>query len=103
MVVLAATLKTGYIPMFTAPRNSLGGQKSPLEKAKCTVFLTSSETKPIVETIQNAVPGLKVYQVPTFDDLFYSSQHAEHYPGRHSRDMAAHTLILHTSGSTGKY
>lgn len=101
-LVLAASMKTGYVPLFTSPRNSLDGQVSLVKNTACTVFLTTSETKTAVEGIRNAVPVLKVYQVPTSDELFDSSQPVEHYLGRHRRDATAPTLILHTSGSTGK-
>lgn len=95
-------MKIGYIPLFTSPRNSLDGQASLIENTACRVFLTTIETKSAVEAIQNAVPSLKVYQIPTSEETFQSSQPVEHYPGRHSRDATAPTLILHTSGSTGK-
>ncbi|USP75682.1 uncharacterized protein yc1106_02956 [Curvularia clavata] len=100
-VVFAASMKTGYIPLFTSPRNSLDGQISLVENTACTVFLTTSDTKTAVEAIQKAVPGLKVYCVPTSDEVFDYNQPIKRYPGRHRRDATAPTLILHTSGSTG--
>lgn len=94
-------MKTGYVPLFTSPRNSLDGQISLVGNTACSVFLTTSETKTAVEAIQNVVPGLKVYQVPESDEVFDSKQPVERYAGRHRRDATAPTLILHTSGSTG--
>jgi acyl-CoA synthetase (AMP-forming)/AMP-acid ligase II len=101
LVVLAACLKTGYVPLFTSPRNSLEGQTSLVEKTACGIFLTTTETMPQVEAIRNAIPSLKVYQAPTVDEVFRPKSPAEHYRGRHSREIAAPSLILHTSGSTG--
>ncbi|RYN15583.1 hypothetical protein AA0121_g10488 [Alternaria tenuissima] len=101
LVVLAAALKTGYVPLFTSPRNSLEGQKSLVEKTACTIFLSTVETMPQVEVIKDAVPSLQVYQAPATAELLDSSLPAEHYKGRHSRDVTAPSLILHTSGSTG--
>jgi acyl-CoA synthetase (AMP-forming)/AMP-acid ligase II len=102
-VVLAACLKTGYVPLFTSPRNSLDGQKSLVEETACTIFLTTVDTMPQVEAIKEAVPNLKIYEAPTSQELLDPSVPAEHYPSRQSRDATAHTLILHTSGSTGTY
>ena len=103
LVVLAACLKTGYVPLFTSPRNSLDGQKSLVEKTDCTIFLTTCDTMPQVEAIKAAVPSLTIYETPTTKELLDSSLPAEHYPGRQDRDVTAHSLILHTSGSTGTH
>jgi hypothetical protein len=65
--------------------------------------MSTAETMPHVEVIRDAVPNLRVYQAPTTQELLDPSLPVEHYPGRHSRDVAAHSLILHTSGSTGPY
>jgi len=103
LVVLAASLKTGYIPLFTSPRNSLDGQKSLVEKTDCTIFLTTVDMMPQVQAIKGAVPGLTIYEAPTSKELLDPSLPTEHYPGRQNRDVAAHSLILHTSGSTGTH
>lgn len=102
VIVLAAALKLGYVPLFTSPRNSLEGQESLIQKTKCEVFLTTAESKSQVDKIQQAIPKLKVFQAPTSQELLDSSQSAPYYAGRQSRDGNAHSLILHTSGSTGK-
>jgi acyl-coenzyme A synthetase/AMP-(fatty) acid ligase len=94
-------LKAGYVPLFTSPRNSLDGQKSLIEKTNCEIFLTTIETAPQLQVIQEAIPHLRVFQAPTIKDLVDSSVSVSKYAGRHSRDAAAHSLILHTSGSTG--
>ncbi|KAF1351721.1 acetyl-CoA synthetase-like protein [Lizonia empirigonia] len=101
LVVLAATLKTGYVPLFNSPRNSLDGQKFLVEKTSCEIFLTTIETLPQVEIIREAVPYPKIFQAPTTEELLNPSLPAFHYAGRHSRNIALHSLILHTSGSTG--
>ncbi|KAH6622020.1 hypothetical protein C7974DRAFT_473418 [Boeremia exigua] len=101
LVVLAATMKVGYVPLFTSPRNSLDGQKFLVEKTNCKIFLTTVETRAQVETVQKEIPHLKVFQAPTTLELLDSSLSVPQYAGRQSRDAAAHSLILHTSGSTG--
>jgi acyl-coenzyme A synthetase/AMP-(fatty) acid ligase len=103
LVFLAATLKTGYVPLFNSPRNSLEGQKFLVEKTNCEIFLTTVETISQVKTIQEAIPHMKVFETPSTKELLDPSRPASHYTGRHSRDAAAHSLILHTSGSTGEY
>jgi len=103
LVVLAACLKTGYVPLFTSPRNSLDGQKSLVEKTNCTIFLTTVDMMPQVQAIKGAVPSLTIYEAPTTTELVDPSLPTEHYPGRQNRDVTAHSLILHTSGSTGTH
>ena len=103
LVALAATLKAGYVPLFTSPRNSLDGQKYLVEKTGCEIFLTTIETAPQVEAIREAIPHLRVFQAPTTQELLDPDILAPHYIGRQNRDVAARSLILHTSGSTGEY
>ena len=103
VVVLAACLKTGYVPLFTSPRNSLDGQKSLVEKTDCTIFLTTVDMMPQVQAIKGAVPSLTIHEAPTSKELLDPNLPAEHYPGRQNRDVTAHSLILHPSGSTGTY
>ncbi|KAF2848117.1 acetyl-CoA synthetase-like protein [Plenodomus tracheiphilus IPT5] len=101
VVILAAALMTGYIPLFTSPRNSLDGQKSLLRKTGCEIFLTTIEMQTQLKTIQEALPEIKVYTGPTFQELFGRDEDVVKYKGRYSRDVNAHSLIIHTSGSTG--
>ncbi|KAF3049355.1 putative secondary metabolism biosynthetic enzyme [Didymella keratinophila] len=101
LVVLAATLKAGYVPLFTSPRNSLDGQKFLVEKTNCEIFLTTAETAPQVGMIEKEVPQVRVFRAPTTQELLNPSLSVPSYPGRHSRDVSAASLILHTSGSTG--
>ncbi|KAI4701882.1 putative NRPS-like protein biosynthetic cluster [Alternaria sp. Ai002NY15] len=85
LVVLAACLKTGYVPLFTSPRNSLDGQKSLVEKTNCTIFLTTVDMMPQVQAIKGAVPSLTIYEAPTTKELLDPSLPTEHYPGRQNR------------------
>jgi acyl-CoA synthetase (AMP-forming)/AMP-acid ligase II len=101
LVVLAATLKAGYVPLFTSPRNSLEGQKSLVEKTDCNIFLATAEMASQAEVIRKAVPQLKIFQAPTTQELLDPYLHVANYAGHHSHDPDAHSLILHTSGSTG--
>lgn len=103
LVVLAATLKAGYVPLFTSPRNSLDGQKFLVEKTDCNIFLTSAETAPQVETIRKEVPQVRVFTAPTTQELLDPNLSVPPYPGKHSRNVSADSLILHTSGSTGMW
>lgn len=100
-MVLAATLKAGYVPLFTSPRNSLDGQKFLVEKTNCTLFFTTVEIASQVEPIQRAIPQLRILQAPTTQELLDPHLPVSYYAGHHSRDAAAVSLILHTSGSTG--
>lgn len=64
--------------------------------------MTTPETAPQVAAIQEAVSGVKVFEVPETRELLNVATDVPHYENRHSRDAAARSLILHTSGSTGK-
>ena len=99
---MAATLKTGYLPLFTSPRNSLDGQKNLLEKTECGILLTTVEMQTQVKSIQEVMPDLKVFTAPTANEVFDPSLDVPKYEGRHSRDVKAPGLIIHTSGSTGQ-
>ena len=101
LVVLAATLKAGYVPLFTSPRNSLEGQKSLVEKTNCNIFLATAEMTSQAEVLRKAVPQLKIFQAPTTQELLGPDLLLSHYTGHHSHNADAHSLILHTSGSTG--
>ncbi|KAF2636075.1 acetyl-CoA synthetase-like protein [Massarina eburnea CBS 473.64] len=101
LIVMAATLKVGYVPLFASPRNSLEGQKVLVEKTECEIFLTTTETQSQVNSIRDAIPNLKVFEAPTVQEVLDDSLSLQHYVSRHSRDVTAHSLILHTSGSTG--
>ncbi|KAF1977379.1 acetyl-CoA synthetase-like protein [Bimuria novae-zelandiae CBS 107.79] len=101
LVVLAATLKAGYVPLFTSPRNSLDGQRHVLEKTGCEIFMSSAETAKQVDGIREAIPHLRTVQVPKIREILEMKSSVTTYKGRHSRDVDAHSLILHTSGSTG--
>ncbi|KAL1643566.1 putative NRPS-like protein biosynthetic cluster [Didymella pomorum] len=100
LVVLAATLKAGYVPLFTSPRNSLDGQKFLVEKTNCEIFLTTAETASQVEMIQEDAPQVRVFTAPTTQELLDPHVHVPSYSGKHSQDASADSLILHTSGST---
>lgn len=100
--MLAATLKAGYVPLFTSPRNSLEGQKSLVEKTNCNIFLATADMASQAEVIRKAVPQLMVFQAPTAQQLLDPNLHVSHYVGYHSHDADTLSLILHTSGSTGK-
>lgn len=100
-MVLAATLKAGYVPLFTSPRNSLDGQKFLVEKTNCEIFLTTAETASQVEMIQEDAPQVRVFTAPTTQELLDPHVSVPSYSGKHSQDASADSLILHTSGSTG--
>ena len=102
LVVLAAVLKAGYVPMFTSPRNSLDGQTSLVEKTNCDVFMTTAETATQVAAIQEAMPHLKTIQIPEAEVLMDLNASLAHFESRQDRNVTARSLILHTSGSTGE-
>lgn len=102
LVVLAAALKVGYVPLFVSPRNSPEGQKSILEETECTIFLSTPDRHQCFEVIRKIAPNMQIVAVPPLLDLLYPSHRLPHYDGRHRRDMEADSLILHTSGSTGE-
>ncbi|RYN85783.1 hypothetical protein AA0119_g13131 [Alternaria tenuissima] len=101
LVVLAAALKVGYVPLLVSPRNSPEGQQSILKETECTLFLSTPDRHRCFEDIQKVAPNTQIVEVPLLLDLLDPSHRPPHYDGRHRRDGAANSLILHTSGSTG--
>ncbi|KAL6154007.1 putative NRPS-like protein biosynthetic cluster [Exserohilum turcicum] len=101
LIILAATLKVGYVPLFISPRNSLAGQESILQQTKCTLFLSTPDKHQCLEDIQGVLPNMQIVEVPPLLKLLYPNHPSPHYPGRHRHDRSADSLILHTSGSTG--
>ncbi|KAG9185655.1 hypothetical protein G6011_06986 [Alternaria panax] len=109
LVVLAAALKTGYVPFFTSPRNSIDGQKSLMEKTACTIFLSTVETMPQVEAIKDAVPGLpkpihltvgglnSAYEQPQLGPEEGVEQVSQHFLGD-GRPMLAAVPFFHAMG-----
>ena len=102
LVVLGAALKTGHVPLFTSPRNSLEGQKSLLEKTGCGVMLTTAEMEGPVGVIRDAVPGLRVFTLPMATEMVEESVAVAKYEGRHGRGVGDGSVVLHSSGSTGE-
>jgi acyl-coenzyme A synthetase/AMP-(fatty) acid ligase len=103
--VLAATLKVGYIPIFVSPRNSVDGNISLLKEANCEIFLTGTQVSRQVSDLKDKLPRLTVFSVPSVREggLFRPMLSDSPYMGRHSRNEADPSIILHTSGSTGMY
>lgn len=101
LVVLSAALKTGYVPLFPSPRNSLPGQRNLLEQTRCGVMITTTEMEGTTRMIQDAVPGLKVLTLPMATEILEERAAVAKYEGRHGRHSGDWSLVLHTSGSTG--
>ena len=74
-----------------------------MRKTRCSIFLTSSETVIQAKNIREAVPNLKIFEVPRLHDLLYPEEPSCYYQGLHKGEDDAHCLILHTSGSTGMH
>ncbi|KAK5118158.1 hypothetical protein LTR85_008138 [Meristemomyces frigidus] len=70
-------------------------------KAKETIAYMGEGVDTAVDTLKSAVPKLKVYGIPTFDDLRRRGQKAGPYAEHCSDAEDEQVVILHTSGSTG--
>lgn len=103
LVVLAAALKTGFVPLFTSPRNSLEGQEYVLRQTNCSTFLYSEEVEGQVKSIKDVVPELQIFQTLSLNDIVHPKESFPAFEGRHQQSDDARCLILHTSGSTGKH
>ena len=100
-ICIAASLKTGFTPMLTSPRNSVEGQQSLLRSMGCRKIIYSSEIESQIKEIKRAVPEVHIFEIPSLDDLMYPKSQPLSYAGCHRSELDAVCLVLHTSGSTG--
>ena len=86
--------------LLTSPRNSVPAHINLFKLTDCTIMLTPTP-QPLTIPALTAAHELRVFSVPTFDELL--DRRHPHYPYNKSFEQANHEPLLafHTSGSTG--
>lgn len=102
-VLAIAAVKTGHKPFWSSPRNSHEGHISLMGSTKCKYFLTPAEMPPGVAAIIDEL-NLRHVVVPD-EAVWMNPEPVPHYPYGKSYDEAMYDpfLVLHTSGTSGKY
>lgn len=71
----------------------------------CTKFLYSPELSPKVHDLQTQKKDLRIFAVQSLSGMIQESNNSKHYPYEvdFSDVRLNPVLVLHSSGSTGKY
>lgn len=72
------------------------------EQTACQKFFHAVEFSPKVQTLKDAVQGLKSFAVAPLDDLLRGECKPYPYDTTYSKACWDPVLILHSSGSTGE-
>ncbi|KAK4614859.1 Non-canonical non-ribosomal peptide synthetase FUB8, partial [Fulvia fulva] len=97
----SACIRAGYKALLPSPRNSQEGQASLFKTTNCNTLLHSAGVDSYVETIRTALPDIRVYQIPSFDDLLEIGANTTEPLHAYTDKEDDIVVILHTSGSTG--
>ncbi|SMQ55260.1 unnamed protein product [Zymoseptoria tritici ST99CH_3D7] len=100
-VVQLGLIKAGYMALLPSPRNSAEGQAALFSSTGCDCLLHSEGAEPHVATIRAAVPNVRAFQIPAFDDLIQQGSLTTPYQGPYKNKESDRVMVLHTSGSSG--
>ena len=83
-------------------RNAVPTNASLLEQTRCSKFFHSSEMKPVIESVREAVETLEYVEVPSLEEMLDGE--SQPYPYSETFETAKRNpvVIIHSSGSTGK-
>ncbi|OAA57976.1 Male sterility, NAD-binding protein [Niveomyces insectorum RCEF 264] len=100
-IYLFAAIKTGHQLMIPSVRNSLQQSLAVFEEASCNLLYYTPEMATVVRQLQDARPGLRIFEVPALDSLLSAT--SKHYPyDKKWADARTDPIIIaHSSGSTG--
>lgn len=102
LMFIPGAIKAGYKALFLSPRNSIPAQKSLMEKTACKVLVTTESMPAAVEAIVEALPDLKILELPALDVLLYQQNPDYPYAKTWAEASNEPVVVIHTSGSTGK-
>ena len=103
-IMTLAAMKTGHPLLLASPRNAISNTASLLNAANCDVVFYTGRGSPLeshVKALQNAVSGLKVYEVPSLEQMIAVKSGPYPYNKTYEQGKKDTVLFLHTSGSTG--
>lgn len=100
MVIELTAIKCGHQALVFSPRNAASHNIILFDSSNCHTLFYAIEMEALAKVLTDKVPGLKIIQVPTFEDMITSL--TEDYPYRKTWEEVKDDtfLILHTSGST---
>ncbi|KAI7968613.1 hypothetical protein EIK77_006632 [Talaromyces pinophilus] len=101
LIVLTATIKTGYKAFFISPRNDMKSQLSLFESTDCQWICYAPEYASKVQPWLDARP-MKSNAIDAIKDIIHEEQ-VPLFPYDRPYDKAINepAMVLHTSGSTG--
>jgi thioester reductase-like protein len=94
-------MKAGYVVMLPSPRNSQEHQSSLFDAAHSTCLFYDSRMDRQAEVVRSVKPEIRMYSIPSFDELVQQGETRGPYESRCGVDQNDHVLVMHTSGSTG--
>ncbi|KAK7994340.1 thioester reductase domain-containing protein [Apiospora marii] len=102
LILLVATIKTGYQVLFISPRNSQEAQLNLFEKTDCNLIAFPESHTSTAQPLLDERKGMKPFQVAPLDD-WLDEKPAPHFPyDKTFKDAEWEPMcVLHTSGSTG--
>ncbi|KAJ5550638.1 hypothetical protein N7535_001416 [Penicillium sp. DV-2018c] len=102
-VFVLACQKTGYQAFLPSTRNADEAYVHLMEATNCTKFFFSEERQARVLEIQELVPDLKIFLLPSVNTIFSDENGLRHYPYSKSYADAEDDIvcIIHSSGTTG--
>lgn len=96
-----AAMKTGNPLLLPSPRNALVNTISLLTATKCSKLLYASQYSELASIIIGAVPGLKIHEIPSLQEMTIENTEPYSYTKSWDTHKDEIVLIIHTSGSTG--
>lgn len=102
LVLMVATIKTGYQVLFVSPRNSQEAQLNLFEKTDCHLIAFPESHASVVQPLLDERDGMKPFKVAPLEE-WLDGKPASHYPYDKTFKEAEWEpmCVLHTSGSTG--
>lgn len=100
MIMELAAIKCCHQALIFSPRNALSHNSTLFNDVNCYTLFYSVEVETLAKALADKLPGLDIFQVPTYQDMI--EKPVETYPYLKTWDEAKDDkfVILHTSGST---
>lgn len=101
LIVEIAAVKCGYQILLPGVRNSATNNEELFQSTKCSKLLFTAQFEAKLDIFAASMPGLDIFQVPSFDDMVDCP--TKHYPYTKTWEEAQNDpiIIVHTSGTTG--
>jgi hypothetical protein len=89
--------------LLPSPRNPPSTNLSLMHQTNCAIILHASEVLPVVKGLVASSPGLHCAEIPTFQDMLDSQSPAYTFYKNFTGAQNEPIVVLHSSGSTGKF